>query len=173
MYKLEYIIIGNIFGIIGLIYSAVAYHKKEKKDILKLLIISNSLSLIQYMFLQAYTGCITIIISIIRNIIALKKKNKNENIILAIFIILYIVMGIITYNSIFSILPIIASIIYVIGIWNGNENIIRKTGLINMYLWLIYSISTFAVAGAIQNIILIISTHIAIRNNREEVCKEK
>lgn len=125
------------------------------------------------MFLQAYTGCITIIISIIRNIIALKKKNKNENIILAIFIILYIVMGIITYNSIFSILPIIASIIYVIGIWNGNENIIRKTGLINMYLWLIYSISTFAVAGAIQNIILIISTHIAIRNNREEVCKEK
>lgn len=170
---MEYIIIGNIFGIIGLIYSAVAYHKKEKKDILKLLIISNSLSLIQYMFLQAYTGCITIIISIIRNIIALKKKNKNENIILAIFIILYIVMGIITYNSIFSILPIIASIIYVIGIWNGNENIIRKTGLINMYLWLIYSISTFAVAGAIQNIILIISTHIAIRNNREEVCKEK
>lgn len=170
---MEYIIIGNIFGIIGLIYSAVAYHKKEKKDILKLLIISNSLSLIQYMFLQAYTGCITIIISIIRNIIALKKKDKNENIILAIFIILYIVMGIITYNSIFSILPIIASIIYVIGIWNGNENIIRKTGLINMYLWLIYSISTFAVAGAIQNIILIISTHIAIRNNREEVCKEK
>ncbi len=170
---MEYIIIGNIFGIIGLIYSAVAYHKKEKKDILKLLIISNSLSLIQYMFLQAYTGCITIIISIIRNIIALKKRDKNENIILAIFIILYIVMGIITYNSIFSILPIIASIIYVIGIWNGNENIIRKTGLINMYLWLIYSISTFAVAGAIQNIILIISTHIAIRNNREEVCKEK
>ena len=170
---MEYIIIGNIFGIIGLIYSAVAYHKKEKKDILKLLIIANSLSLIQYMFLQAYTGCITIIISIIRNIIALKKRDKNENIILAIFIILYIVMGIITYNSIFSILPIIASIIYVIGIWNGNENIIRKTGLINMYLWLIYSISTFAVAGAIQNIILIISTHIAIRNNREEVCKEK
>lgn len=170
---MEYIIIGNFFGIIGLIYSAVAYHKKEKKDILKLLIISNSLSLIQYMFLQAYTGCITIIISIIRNIIALKKRDKNENIILAIFIILYIVMGIITYNSIFSILPIIASIIYVIGIWNGNENIIRKTGLINMYLWLIYSISTFAVAGAIQNIILIISTHIAIRNNREEVCKEK
>ena len=170
---MEYIIIGNIFGIIGLIYSAVAYHKKEKKDILKLLIISNSLSLIQYMFLQAYTGCITIIISIIRNIIALKKRDKNENIILAIFIILYIVMGIITYNSIFSILPIIASIIYVIGIWNGNENIIRKTGLINMYLWLIYSISTFALAGAIQNIILIISTHIAIRNNREEVCKEK
>ena len=170
---MEYIIIGNIFGIIGLIYSAVAYHKKEKKDILKLLIIANSLSLIQYMFLQAYTGCITIIISTIRNIIALKKRDKNENIILAIFIILYIVMGIITYNSIFSILPIIASIIYVIGIWNGNENIIRKTGLINMYLWLIYSISTFAVAGAIQNIILIISTHIAIRNNREEVCKEK
>ena len=118
------------------------------------------------MFLQAYTGCITIIISIIRNIIALKKRDKNENIILAIFIILYIVMGIITYNSIFSILPILASIIYVIGIWNGNENIIRKTGLINMYLWLIYSISTFAVAGAIHNIILIISTHIAIRNNR-------
>ena len=42
-----------------------------------------------------------------------------------------------------------------------------------MYLWLIYSISTWAIAGVIQNIILIVSTHIAIRNNREEKCKGK
>ena len=82
-------------------------------------------------------------------------------------------MGIVTYNSIFSILLIIASIIYLLGIWDGRENVIRKTGLINMYLWLIYSISTWAIAGVIQNIILIVSTHIAIRNNREEKCKGK
>lgn len=102
-----------------------------------------------------------------------KKGKQNRNIILVVFIILYIVMGIVTYNSIFSILLIIASIIYLLGIWDGRENVIRKTGLINMYLWLIYSISTWAIAGVIQNIILIVSTHIAIRNNREEKCKEK
>ena len=170
---MSYIIIGNIFGIIGLIFSAVAYHKRQKEKILLDLIISNCFSLLQYLFLQAYTGCITIIISILRNIIAIKKGKQNRNIILVVFIILYIVMGIVTYNSIFSILLIIASIIYLLGIWDGRENVIRKTGLINMYLWLIYSISTWAIAEVIQNIILIVSTHIAIRNNREEKCKEK
>lgn len=170
---MSYIIIGNIFGIIGLIFSAVAYHKRQKKKILLDLIISNCFSLLQYLFLQAYTGCITIIISILRNIIAIKKGEKNKNFVLIIFIILYIVMGILTYNSIFSILLIIASIIYLLGIWDGREDVIRKTGLINMYLWLIYSISTWAIAGVIQNIILIVSTHIAIRNNREEKCREK
>lgn len=170
---MSYIIIGNIFGIIGLIFSAVAYHKRQKEKILLDLIISNCFSLLQYLFLQAYTGCITIIISILRNIIAIKKGKQNRNIILVVFIILYIVMGIVTYNSIFSILLIIASIIYLLGIWDGRENVIRKTGLINMYLWLIYSISTGAIAGVIQNIILIVSTHIAIRNNREEKCKGK
>lgn len=165
---MNYVIIGNIFGIIGLIVSAIAYHKRQKKKILLDLIISNSFSLVQYLFLQAYTGCITIIISILRNIIAIKKGEKNKNLVLIIFIILYIVMGILTYNSIFSILLIIASIIYLLGIWDGREDIIRKTGLINMYLWLIYSISIWAVAGVIQNIILIISTHIAIRNNRRK-----
>lgn len=170
---MSYIIIGNIFGIIGLIFSAVAYHKRQKKKILLDLIISNCFSLLQYLFLQAYTGCITIIISILRNIIAIKKGEKNKNFVLIIFIILYIVMGILTYNLIFSILLIIASIIYLLGIWDGREDVIRKTGLINMYLWLIYSISTWAIAGVIQNIILIVSTHIAIRNNREEKCREK
>ena len=102
-----------------------------------------------------------------------KKGEKNKNFVLIIFIILYIVMEILTYNSIFSILLIIASIIYLLGIWDGREDVIRKTGLINMYLWLIYSISTWAIAGVIQNIILIVSTHIAIRNNREEKCREK
>ena len=121
-----------------------------------------------------------------------EKKDILRNILIAIIVTVYFlfinlgvksipvteyILDLKTF-SIFAIIisiirNIIASIIYVIGIWNGNENIIRKTGLINMYLWLIYSISTFAVAGAIQNIILIISTHIAIRNNREEVCKEK
>ena len=170
---MSYIIIGNIFGIIGLIFSAVVYHKRQKKKVLLDLIISNCFSLLQYLFLQAYTGCITIIISILRNIIAIKKGEKNKNFVLIIFIILYIVMGILTYNSIFSILLIIASIIYLLGIWDGREDFIRKTGLINMYLWLIYSISTWAIAGVIQNIILIVSTHIAIRNNREEKCREK
>ena len=99
---MSYIIIGNIFGIIGLIFSAVAYHKRQKEKILLDLIISNCFSLLQYLFLQAYTGCITIIISILRNIIAIKKGKQNRNIILVVFIILYIMFILFKHNLHFA-----------------------------------------------------------------------
>ena len=47
---MSYIIIGNIFGIIGLIFSAVAYHKRQKEKILLDLIISNCFSYFNIFF---------------------------------------------------------------------------------------------------------------------------
>ena len=56
--------------------------------------IANILDIIHYIFLNAYSGCSTKIIALIRNIFILKKeenKKLNNNIYLILFITVYVI----------------------------------------------------------------------------------
>lgn len=67
-----------------------------------------------------------------------------------------------TYNGIFSLFPLVAALIYIIPVWNGNEIIIKKTVFLCYFLWLIYNVFVLSISGIIANIISIISTSLAI-----------
>lgn len=162
-------IISQIIGGISFLISLTTYHKKEKKKILTTAIISNFLKLIHYILLDAYSGCITKILGILRDIIIVKKekvKFLSSNIILLFLIFMYIIVSILTYSSIVSILPLIAALIYLIPIWNGNAIIVKKTAFISSIFWLIYDISVLSITGIISNLIFIISILIAIIKTR-------
>lgn len=129
------------------------------------MVLSNILNLIHYFLLGAYSGCITKLLAIFRDyfIILKEKHSKLSNILyLFIFIMLYVVASIFTYNGILSILPLLAALIYIIFIWNGNEIIIKKVAFFCYFLWLVYNIFVFSIAGIVSNIIAIISTFVAI-----------
>ena len=161
-------IIAQIIGGIAFLLSLIAYHRKKKEKILENMIISNILNFIHYLLLGAYSGCITKIIAICRDYFIILKSKKHflsSNIFLSIFILVYIVTGILTYNNIWSVLPLLAAIIYIVPVWNGDEATIRKTAFGCYFLWLIYNIFVFSIAGIISNVISIISTFIAIKNN--------
>ena len=134
------------------------------------MIISNLLNLIHYLLLGALSGCITKVIAISRDIfIIIKDKYKIQSkIFLLIFIAIYILAGISLYTNIYSVFPIIAAIIYIILVWNGNEKLVRKTAFICYFIWLAYNIFVFSVVGIISNIISIISTLIAIYKSKIE-----
>ena len=164
-----FFIIAQIIGIIAFLLSLIAYHREKKEKILGNMILSNLLNLIHYLLLGAYSGCITKIIAICRDYFIILKSKKHflfSNIFLSIFILLYIVTGILTYNSIWSVLPLLAAIIYIIPVWNGDELTIKRAAFGCYFLWLIYNIFVFSIAGIISNVISIISTFIAINNNK-------
>ena len=159
--------LSQIIGFIAFFISLIAYHRNKKQKILSNMILSNVFNLIHYLLLGAYSGCITKIIAIFRDLfILVKNKNKilSANIFMIIFILIYIVVGIYNYNSIFSILPLAAAIIYIIPVWNGDELTIKKSAFFCYFLWLLYNISVFSIAGIVSNIISIISTFIAIKH---------
>ena len=83
------------------------------------------------------------------------------------FIVLYLIALIITYNGVLSIFPLIAAIIYMIVEWNGNSIAIKKIAFICYFLWLIYNIFVFSIVGIVSNVISIISTLIALINARK------
>lgn len=168
-------VIAQIIGFLAFIISLIVYHRKKKSRILGDMVISNILNLVHYLLLGAYSGCITKVMAIIRDsFIIAKGKNKklSSYCFLALFIIAYIVCSIVTYKGILSLFPLIAAIIYIVPIWNGNEKTIKNTAFFCYFLWLGYNIFVFSIAGIVANVVSIISTFIAMINeNKKEVSK--
>ena len=163
-------IISQFIGFASFFVSIFAYHKSKKEKILGNMVISNILNLIHYLLLGAYTGCITKGLAIFRDsFIIMKDRNKkyNKSIYLYIFIIVYIIVSIFTYKNIWSLFPLIAAIIYLIPIWNGDQKFVKQTALLCYFLWLSYNIFVVSIAGIISNIISIISTGIAVYNEKK------
>ena len=163
-------LISQIFGFIAFVISLVAYHRKKKEKIFKTMMLANLLDITHYLLLGAYSGCITKVIALVRNeIIILKEKHKKFNnvIVLIILLAIYFISGILTYESIFSILPILSAMIYLYFVWNGNELVVKKVAFYCYFLWLTYNIFVFSIAGIISNIVSIISTFIAMYNEKK------
>ena len=162
-------IISQIFGFTAFVFSFFAYHRKKKEQILNFMLIHNILNFFQYILLHAYSGCIIKIIAILRDIFIIKKKDNQKlssPIFLFIFILLYLVVAFFTYDGILSLFPILSATLYLIPIWNGDEKTIRITGIATTLLWLIYNIFVHSIAGIAENTLFIISTGIALYNNR-------
>ena len=162
--------ISQFIGFLAFGISILAYHKNNKEKILGNMVISNILNLLHYLLLGAYTGCITKGLAIFRDsFIIMKDKNQkyNKNFFLYIFIIIYIIVSIVTYKNIWSLLPLVAAIIYLIPIWNGDKKVVKQTALFCYFLWLIYNVFVFSIAGIFSNIVSIVSTSIAVYNERK------
>jgi cell shape-determining protein MreD len=165
-------IMAQIIGIISFVISLIAYHRKKKQKIFQTMMIANVLDILHYLFLGAYSGCVTKAIALVRNeIIIAKEKNKkiDNNIVLAILFIIYLLAGIITYKNIYSILPILAAMIYLYFVWNGNELKVKKVAFYCYFLWLTYNIFVFSIAGIVSNVVSIISTFIAMKNQKKRL----
>ena len=156
----------QILGFIAFLVSLYAYQRVNKKDILLCMVISNIINLVHYLILGAYSGCITKVIAIFRDIfIVLKEKNKRLSsvLFLIIFILIYVGVSIYTFTNILSLFPLVAAIIYIIPTWLGNSKTVKKTALFCYVLWLIYNIYVLSIAGVTANIVSIVSIIIGLK----------
>lgn len=162
-------ILAQIIGGIVLILTVISVQFKTKEKILMCQIIANVLVSIQYFLLDALTGGVVAIINVIRCVIFYfyKKKNMKPSIVfLGVFIIVAVVSGILTWQSIYSIIPIIAAIVFTYGLWQDNIKITRICTAITAGNWSIYNIIVKAYAGAIQSVAECISAIIAMIRHR-------
>lgn len=169
-------IISQIFGFSAFIISLFAYHRSKKQKIFQTMMIANILDILHYLLLGGLSGCITKIIALVRNeLIIIKEKHKifNNYIILFLLFILYIIAGIFTFKNIFSIFPILAAMIYLYFVWNGNELKVKKVAFYCYFLWLAYNIFVFSIAGIISNAVSIISTLFAVYNEKKNLNQER
>ena len=164
-------ILAQIAGGIVLILTVISVQFKTKEKILIFQIIANIFVAIQYFLLNALTGGVVAIINTIRCLIFYyyKKKDKKPSIIfLSIFIIVAVVSGILTWQNGFSIIPIIAAIVFTYGLWQDNVKITKICTAITSGNWIVYNIIVEAYVGAIQSVCEFCSAIIAIFKLKED-----
>ena len=129
-----YFIVAQIFGALALAILIISLQKNSKTKLLLYQSISSLLYALQYLFLNAYTGCFMNLICMIRNMIFNQYPKKRPPIYwLIITIVLMIFFSSLSYTGVISFLPMIAVILYSIALWHGNLTVIRTTEIISLY----------------------------------------
>ena len=164
------IILIQFIGAIGYATLAASYFKKEKKKILFMQIIAYVMFTIHYYLLSGITGAICNLIGLFALLIIYlyeKYNEKDKNLLATFFITILIIINIATFQNIFSIFPMIASVIVIISFLTDNENAIREIGVVAAICWLIYAIVYKSYVAIVFEVITFVATLIAlIKNNK-------
>lgn len=81
---------------------------------------------------------------------------------LSFYIFIYILIGINTYDSIISILPVVAYTLFTISIFNENPLYIKLINVFVSSLWLVYDIIYKSYAGMVSDTCMIITLIVGI-----------
>lgn len=158
-------LIAQIFGFIALIIYCVSLQTTKREKLLKALIICNVFYCLQYLMLNAYAALFSCLIGAVRSIIFVKYEKENKPVslwILLLVIGITIYSGILSYNGLISLIPIITGIMYSIAVWQPNLKIFRINSVINALCWIFYNIQVGAYVSILSSIIELISGSIAI-----------
>lgn len=152
----------QFLGFLYMIFLMISNFGKNTKQILLMQTISFFFKTLHYYLLGGISGFLTSLISMIRNLIFYKiKTNKIWTV---TFIIAYLIIGIITFKSIYSLLPVFATITYTLIINQGKPKYLRYGMIITSISWLIYNIYISSYSGVILQAVTLITSIIAIIN---------
>lgn len=163
-------LISQVFALAATICSLIAVQKRKKVQLLNFNTLSSLCAIFHYAFLGAWSGMITKFIATIRNGIATYEasKKRTPRVIPVLFVVFYVISGIISFNSWYSLLPAIAAAIYTVAIYWVDVSKIRKYALLGSALWLLYDVCVFSVVGIISESIFIVDDLTAIYRFRKK-----
>ncbi|MBR2725458.1 YgjV family protein [Candidatus Saccharibacteria bacterium] len=163
--------ISQIFALVAFLCDLVAIQQKKKSSLLNFDTLAAFCSVLHYAFLGAWAGMASKIITTIRNAIAAREaalKHRSPKLLPFVFVVLYTIIGIFTFESIFSVLPILAPSLYAIVIYMCDVKKVRYAAVATNIMWLIYNIFVFSIVGIIVQVVLIVNGLIAIYRYRKK-----
>lgn len=158
-------IIAQILSLLGLICYVISLQKNNRKTILQLHVVAYILYATQYFLLNSLGAAFMDIAALSSSLLFYyDNKNKRETplYMLMLFIILIGVTGIFTVKDLNSSIPIIMSIIFIYSIWQNDISLLRTVSLIKSCAYIVFNLVIGAYVGAAGNVIIIISSIIAI-----------
>ena len=159
------VILAQIFGLLGALSMLLSNWQKTRSKVLTFLLFDCFFYFIQYILLGAISGAFTNIVGLLRTIIFKYKdryKILKSNIILLVILIIYLLIGVFTYNGTASIFPVVASILYSVVLWLDDVRKIRVGTALMILSWFLYNLTVEAYLSAIVEGILFMSSFIAI-----------
>ena len=154
---------------IGIILGYVTSLDKNKQKIILYACISNLISLMLFLVTGRYDGVTATVVIWIRCILFLYKDKYKTTLILWLCVTAHIIVGILSYNDIFSLITIITPILICFAYWYGSALVIKHVSNIVNTFWIIYYIYVGLYLTAINTLINIILSMIAIFNINKDL----
>lgn len=161
--------IGQIFGLIAVVISFVAYQMPTQKKILFMNMLVTVAILLNYAFLGATTGVILNVVCFIRNIIFMNRDKKIFSYKFYPYLLMVIIGGLsfLTSEGTHSILITIGLIINTFALSLTNPQATRYCMAISCSFIFAYNIFVFSIGGMINEAVAIISSVIGIIRYRK------
>lgn len=119
-------------------------------------VIANGIYGIEYLLLGAFSAASMNFLSFLRLLVYYFYALLNIKMpkwILFVFIALVLLFGIITYDGLISLLPIIITVLYTYAFWQNNLNVARIIYIVAAIIWIYYNYEVGAYVGIIGNIL--------------------
>lgn len=158
-------IVAQVIGLFAILSYTISPQQKNKKRVLIFNLISSILYSLQYLLLNAFSAVITNTVGAVKNyIFYLYEKNKKDvpKNLFWIFMLIILALGMFTYNNIYSLIPILTSVLSLYAVWQNNLKVFRVIVIISSISWIIYNLIVGAYIGIIGNIFQLVSAIIAI-----------
>jgi hypothetical protein len=147
-------------GFVGVAFFIASYQIKSNRALFLCQMIGCIIFCVQFFIMGAYTGAVSLIINIIRNLLLVKRAEwkwvDRRSTMLAILALLA-AMTIYTWNGIISLLPFVMVAVTTIGYWSNNAQKIRLFQLIGSPCTLAYDLIVRTWGGALSEAIAIVS----------------
>lgn len=159
----EYIIQG--IGFLGVALFIISYQIRSNRALFLCQLTGCVVFCVQFFLMGAYTGAISLIVNIARNLLLLKSddwKWAKSRAALAVIILLLLVMTVYTWAGIISLLPFASVAVTSIGYWTQNAQKIRLSQLFGSPCTLLYDALVHTWGGVICEAITILSIIISI-----------
>lgn len=152
-------------GYIALLFIILSFQKNKRVNILLFMLAGLVLFVVHYCLLRAWTGAIMNLIEAGVVFVAYKKEEKawaKSKLWPYIFVLLYLVAGVITSKNPIEFLPVIAQIFGSIAVWQTNPRAIRFIMLVPRPLWFVYNLVVGSYAGMTAEILILASVIVGI-----------
>jgi len=158
-------IAGQIFGAAALVFELARFQLRTRAKIIAANIFANSLWLVSYFLLDAFTGAILVFVSIVRDIcfyLTVKKSRKWKNMIIIFAAVVAIFATVFWWQDARSLLVLGGFLTMSLSLYQEKPQNERRLGIAQSIFWLLYNLTVLSIFGVITEIISLISTSIAI-----------
>lgn len=155
----------QMIGFVGVAFFIASYQIKSNKALFLCQMMGCIVFCIQFFIMGAYTGAVSLIINIIRNILLLKIKDwrwVGRKATMLVILAMLLAMTVSTWGGAISLLPLISVAATTIGYWTNNAQKIRLSQFIGSPCTLLYDVLIRSWGGVLSESITLISIIVSV-----------
>ena len=163
------LMIGQIFGILATLITALSYQTNTKKSLLLVQSAATLLMALSHLMLGASSGFALNVVCLARNFCYYFQKEGSKPIYIStsIFVVIMAVLGAVSWQGPISLFMIIGLIINTVFLSLGDAQKLRYSILVTSPMVLIYNVYVFAIGGVLNEILAICSSVIGLMRFRK------